>query len=304
MELHQLRCFVAVADELHFGRAAQRLDILPSSLSRHILMLEEDLGVRLMARTTRNVTLTEHGALLLQEARDLIARADDLAGRIRAKGRDKASLLRLGVIDSAAVGLVPALLHDFREIAPDVVVQVLEDKTSRLLPRLLSGGLDLALIRPSHAPSRRLEFLFLLHETAVVAVPRSHPLAERETISVSDLVGHPLIVPERRSRPHSHDLTMRLFTEAGLPPTPVQLADSKQTIVNLVAAGLGVAIVPRWTSKLAIEDVAYVPLSAPGSQVLKTLPLAAAWVGGSRDPVRDRMVSMLREKAPIYARDG
>jgi DNA-binding transcriptional LysR family regulator len=97
---------------------------------------------------------------------------------------------------------------------------------------------------------------------------------------------------------------MRLFTEAGLPPTPVQLADSKQTIVNLVAAGLGVAIVPRWTSKLAIEDVAYVPLSAPGSQVLKTLPLAAAWVGGSRDPVRDRMVSMLREKTSIYARDG
>ena len=118
MDLHQLRCFVMAADELHFGRAAQRLDMLPSSLSRHMRMLEEDLGVRLMVRTTRNAVLTEHGSLLLEEARSLLAAADDLEHRIRSLGRERASVLRLGVIDSAAVGIVPKLLRDFREISP------------------------------------------------------------------------------------------------------------------------------------------------------------------------------------------
>lgn len=304
MDLHQLRCFVMVADELHFGRAAQRLDMLPSSLGRHIRMLEEDLGVRLLVRTTRNAVLTEHGSLLLEEARQLLARADALESRIRAKARERAAVLRLGVIDSAALGLVPRLLHDFRAIAPDVTVQILEEKTTRLLPRLLSGRLDLALLRPSTSPSRRLDFLFLLHETAIVAVSRDHPLADRARVSVADLVEHTLIVPERRSRPHSHDLTMRLFSELGLVANVVQLADEKQTIVHLVAAGLGIAIVPRWTSKMAIEGVVYIALDTSHDEIARQLPLAAAWVSGSRDPVRDMMIDMLRSNVEAYARDS
>ena len=304
MELHQLRCFVMAADELHFGRAAQRLDMQPSSLGRHIRMLEEDLGVRLMMRTTRNAVLTEHGSFLLEEARALLARADDLASRIRAKGRDGTAVLRLGVIDSAAVGLVPRLLHDFREIAPEVTVQVLEDKTYRLVPRILSGRLDLALIRPSTAPSRRLELLFLLYETAVVAVPSAHELAHRARISVADLVDQTLIVPERRSRPHSHDLTMRLFSERGLAAKVVHLADEKQTIVNLVAAGMGFAIVPRWASRLQVEGVTYVALDTAETDRLKKLPLAAAWTGSTRDAVRDAMIDLLRSRIDVYGRDA
>lgn len=304
MELHQLRCFVMAADELHFGRAAQRLGMLPSSLGRHIRMLEEDLGVRLMTRTTRNAVLTEHGSFLLEEARALLARADDLENRIREKGRDRAAVLRLGVIDSAAVGLVPRLLHDFREIAPDVTVQVLEDRTIRLLPRVLSGRLDLALIRPSAAPSRRLELLFLLYETAVVAVPSSHELAQRASVSIMDLVDQTLIVPERRSRPHSHDLTMRLFSERGLPAKVVHLADEKQTIVNLVAVGMGIAIVPRWASRLQVEGVSYIALDAPETDGLKKLPLAVAWTGSTRDAVRDAMIDLLRRKIDVYSRDA
>lgn len=292
------------ADELHFGRAAQRLDMLPSSLSRHIRMLEEDLGVRLMMRTTRNAVLTEHGSLLLEEARSLLARADDLESRIREKGRDRAAVLRLGVIDSAAVGLVPSLLHDFREVAPDVTVQVMEDKTTRLLPRVLSGRLDLALIRPSAAPSRRLELHFLLYETAVVAVPSSHDLTRRTSVSVLDLVDQTLIVPERRSRPHSHDLTMRLFSESGLSAKVVHLADEKQTIVNLVAAGMGIAIVPRWASRMQVEGVTYVALDTPGADGLKKLPLAVAWTGRTRDPVRDMLVELLRGRIDIYSKDA
>ena len=95
-------------------------------------------------------------------------------------------------------------------------MQLVEDKTVRLLPRLLSGRLDLAFVRPPERPDKRLEFLFLLHETAVVAVADRHPLASRKRVTIADLENEPLIVPERRSRPHSHDLTMKLFAEAGL----------------------------------------------------------------------------------------
>lgn len=301
MDLHQLRCFVAVADELHFGRAAQRLGMMPSALGRQIRLLEEDLGTRLLTRTTRDVALTSDGGTLLDEARELLVRADDLATRFRAQTRNQALTLRMGAIDSAAVGLVPLLLRDFRERRPDVAVQLLEDKTGRLLPRLQSGRLDLAFIRPPKNPDNSLEFLFLLHETAVVAVPGQHPLAMRQRLSIEDLVDQPLIVPDRRSRPDSHDLTVKLFSEAGLQPRITQLAEEKQTIVNLVAAGLGVAIVPRWTSRMTSTGVRYVSLDVAGTAAVNKLPLSAAWVRGSRDAVRDEMLDMLCQGLAAYA---
>lgn len=300
MDLHELRCFVAVAEELHFGRAAQRLGMLPSALGRHVRMLEEDLGTRLLARTTRNTALTDEGAMLFDEARNLVSQADDLAARFRTRGRSQAATLRVGAIDTAAAGLIPPLLHDFRERRPDVAVQLIEDKTIRLLPRLLSGRLDLAFVRPPDSPDKRLEFLFLFHETAVVAVPIGHPLADRERLGIEDLAKEPLIVPERRSRPHSHDLTIKLFAEAGLPARVAQIAEEKQTIVNLVAAQLGVAIVPRWTSRMATPGVRYIPLVEAAGSTNK-LPLAAAWIRGSRDAVRDEMLIMLREGLGDYA---
>jgi DNA-binding transcriptional LysR family regulator len=160
------------------------------------------------------------------------------------------------------------------------------------------------LIRPSAAPSRRLELLFLLYETAVVAVPSSHDLARRTSVSVLDLADQTLIVPERRSRPHSHDLTMRLFSESGLSAKVVHLADEKQTIVNLVAAGMGIAIVPRWASRMQVEGVTYVALDTPGADGLKKLPLAVAWTGSTRDPVRDMLVELLRGRIDVYSKDA
>jgi DNA-binding transcriptional LysR family regulator len=301
MDLHQLRCFVAAAEELHFGRAAQRLDMMPSALGRFIRLLEDDLGTRLMTRTTRSVALTDDGAVLLKEARHLLTQADALAERFRTRGRKRAAIIRVGAIDSAAAGLLPKLLHDFRKLRPDVTVQLVEDKTVRLLPRLLSGRLDLAFVRPPERPDKRLEFLFLLHETAVVAVPDHHPLASRKRATVADLEDEPLIVPERRSRPHSHDLTMKLFAEAGLEARVAQIADEKQTIVNLVSAGLGVAIVPRWTSRMATRGVRFIRLAASD---MNKLPLAAACTRGTRDPIRNDIVKMLRTNLASYARQA
>lgn len=303
MELHQLRCFVAVADEFHFGRAAQRLDMLPSSLGRHIRLLEEDLGTLLISRTTRNVTLTAHGELLLEEAKTLLARADSIAARMRARSRDVATSIRIGAIDSAAAGLVPRVIFDFKKQAPKVSVDLVEDKTVRLLPRLLSGRLDLAFVRPQSGMSRRYDLLFLVNETPVVALPKKHPLASKRSILVKDLVDVPLILPERKTRPHSHDLTVKLFAEAGLPATIAQHAEEKHTIVNLVSAGVGAAIVPRWTSKLGAKGVSYVPLAIDGGKHVG-LPLAAVWVRGSRDSVRDELLKMIKERISSYFSDA
>jgi DNA-binding transcriptional LysR family regulator len=304
MDLHQLRCFLAVAEELHFGRAARRLNMLPSALGRHVHLLEEDLGTRLLSRTTRSVSLTEEGGTLLDEARDLLAKADELSKRFRERARRRATTLKLGAIDTAAAGLVPILLHDFRERRPDVAVQLLEDKTIRLLPRLLSGRLDLALVRPPEHFDKRLEFLALFHETAVVAVPARHKLAGRKRLSIRLLSDQPLIVPDRRSRPHSHDLTIKLFAQAGLRPRIAQIAEEKQTIVNLVAANLGLAIVPRWASRLVVPGVRYVPFDLESTGKLSILPLAAAWIRGSRDPVRDDMLAILGSRLPKYASEA
>jgi len=301
MDLHRLRCFVAVAEELHFGRAAQRLSMLPSALGRHVRMLEEDLGTRLLNRTTRNVSLTEDGIFLLDDARGLLAQVEEVAKRFRGRSRDQAMTLRLGAIDSASAGLVPLLLHDFRQSHPDIAVILIENKTIRLLPRLLSGRIDLALVRPPANPDRALEFLFLLHETAVVAVPEHGPLARRRRLAIQDLADQPLIVPDRRSRPHSHDLTMKLFAEAGLQARVAQIAEEKHTIVNLVAANLGIAIVPRWTSRMKVLGVKYIPLDVAGDSGMNKLPLAAAWVGGTRDTVRDKMLSTLKDRLAVYA---
>ncbi len=301
MDLHQLRCFVAVAEDLHFGRAARRLDMLPSALGRHIRLLEESLGTRLLFRTTRNVALSQDGAALLEETRPLLAKADELGRRFRERGRKRTPSVRLGAIDTAAAGLVPLLLHDFRGRYPEVSVHLLEDKTIRLLPRLLSGRLDLAFIRPPEQLDKRIETVPLFYETPVIAVPSRHKLAARRRISIMALVDQPLIIPDRRSRPHSHDLTMKLFNQAGLRPTISQVAEEKQTIVSLVAAKLGLAIVPRSASRLAVAGVRFVPLAVSKANDLKLLPLAAAWLRGSRDSVRDEMLVVLRQRLSKYA---
>lgn len=303
MELHQLRCFVAAAEELHFGKAAQRLQMLPSALGRHIKLLEEDLGTQLFARTTRAVSLTDRGAALLRDARAILTKVDAVEQSFRRGARaTSARRLRVGAIDSAAAGLLPSLLHDFRARHPDTAVQLLEEKTIRLLPKILSGALDLAFVRPPQRTDKRLEFCPLLTESAVVALPQRHVLASRRFISLGEIADQPLIVPDRRSRPHSHDLTMKLFMQAGLTPHVAQLADEKQTIVNLVAARLGVAIVPRWTSRLAISGVRFVPLRLKRGSSVGRLPLAAAWLRGSRDPARDAMLTILKSKLSSYAR--
>jgi len=300
MELRQLRCLIAVADTLHFGRAAQNLNMLPASLGRQIKLLEESLGTRLLVRTTRSVSLTESGRSFVDAARDIVEQADRLEVSFRENRQDQASILRIGAIDSAAVGLMPQLLPHFRELHSDIDVELLEQKTIRLLPRLLSGRLDIAIVRPPDVRDARLFYQHLFYETAVVAVPESHPLAKRKTVTVQDMADAPLIVPERNSRPHSHDLTMKLFLEAGLTARVAQIAEEKQTIVSLVSTGVGLAIVPRWASRLAVGGVTFVSLELPDT-ARNRLAVSAVWVRDARHPARDAFLNVLKDRLSALA---
>lgn len=293
MDISQLKCFVVAADELHFGRAAQSLGMLPASLGRQIRLLEERLEVKLFLRTTRSVTMTEAGSAVLEDVRALVAQADALEERIREIRKTEVPVLRVGAIDSAAAGLMPQLLQLLRDEHPDIEVQLFEQKTIHLLPKLLSGSLDIAFCRPPDTRDPRLNFRTLFFESAVVALPEDHLLADRGEIAVADLADAPLIVPDRRSRPHSHDLTIKLFLDAGLSARIAQVAEEKHTIVNLVATGTGLAIVPRWTARIAVPGVRFIPLAIPQGTTRTKLILAAAWTEGIRDARRDALLDTL-----------
>ena len=299
MDTKLLKCFVTVADELHFGRAAQRLDMLPSALGRNIRLLEEELGIRLFVRTTRNVSLTRSGMVMLQEFRPILKQFDAAIHQVREKAAKEDRVFRIGSIDSAATGLLPELIHDLKAIVPGLELAIEEDKTAKLLPKLLSGALDLAFIRPPTKMRDDIHFEFLLMEKAVVALASHSDLADKEKIYITDLSEVPMIVPSPRNRPHSYNLTNRLFLQSGVQPNYVQQAEEKQTIVNLVAAEVGAAIVPEWTAKLAVKNVVFRPLMYANDKPVAELPLALAWVKGTTDRHRETLLAMVKEKIKV-----
>nr|WP_225608360.1 LysR family transcriptional regulator [Pantoea sp. PNT03] len=288
-----MRCFVAVGKELHFGRAAQKMEMMPASLSRFIRLLEEDLGVRLLNRSTRNVSLTAEGALFFDDASKLIDQFDALAKRFRVGLKDERRTLRIGAIDSAARGLVPALLNLFVPLHPHSDIHIIEDKTINLIPKLKSGWLDMIFIREPQSIDASLAVRFITRESCVLAVPIQHVLADRERVAVADFQHEAMIIPDRRTRPHSHDLTMSLFKLAGFTPHIAQFAEEKQTILSLVAAGLGLAVVPASYRTMNSDSVSYIALDLP--EQIKGLPLSIAWQKGNEDRFLREMLRLLHE---------
>jgi DNA-binding transcriptional LysR family regulator len=293
VDINQLRCFVSVGKELHFGRAAQKMEMMPASLSRFIRLLEEDLGVRLLNRSTRNVSLTAEGALFFDDASKLIDQFDALAKRFKVGLKDERRTLRIGAIDSAARGLVPALLNLFVPLHPHSDIHIIEDKTINLIPKLKSGWLDMIFIREPQSIDASLAVRFITRESCVLAVPIQHVLADRERVAVADFQHEAMIIPDRRTRPHSHDLTMSLFKLAGVTPHIAQFAEEKQTILSLVAAGLGLAVVPASYRTMNSDSVSYIALDLP--EQIKGLPLSIAWQKGNEDRFLREMLRLLHE---------
>lgn len=301
MDINQLRCFVVLGDELHFGRAARKLEMMPASLSRFIRLLEEDLNIRLLTRSTRNVSLTTEGAEFLHEAKRVLEEFDGLRLRFRKNIATQKKTLRIGAIDSAARGLLPQLLHLFVRQFPQADIHIFEEKSHRLIPRLASGRLDLIFVRPPEQVDVTLTTRFIACETCVLAVPAGHRLVGRSVVAIEDFCQEPVIVPERGTRPHSHDLTMNLFKAGGCAPVIAQYADEKQTILSLVAAGLGIALVPSSYKNMNADGVKYLSLSPTESPA--GLPLSAMWHQGNRDIYVNAMLDILASHRDALIRE-
>jgi DNA-binding transcriptional LysR family regulator len=298
MDLRQLRCFLEAAETLHFGKAAQHMEILPAVLGRQIQTLEEEMRAALFRRSTRSVALTDAGKTLLPLARKLLAQADEVMETMRHHAKKQGRIIRIGAIDSASMGLIPALISHLHQAHADIEVALVEGKSTRLLPKLIAGSIDLAVVRPPARNDPRVEMESLLEERPVLALPIRHPLAKAATVSMANLEGVAMILPARRSRPHSHDLTVKLFEVAGIPLSVAQEAEEKHTILRLVSAGIGAAIVPRWSAKGGHEDVVFRQLVDVQDNAL--LPLSAAWLSAVPDALRDQVLETLRRHLSEY----
>lgn len=280
MELRQLRYFIAVAEELHFTRAAARLHIAQPPLSQQIRALELELHTQLLRRTSRNVELTAAGQAFLEEARRTVAQAERAAQVARQAAKGPTALLRLGFVDSSLHGYVPVLLRRYRREHPEVHVMLSERSSGQQVEAIQRGELQVGLLRPPRGgPQLALEEIG--RERLVAALPSDHPLRSRREIGVDDLSGQPLVFFQRSIAPGLHDQLMGLFRAAGLFPMIVEEASEGHTIVGLVAAGLGVSLVPETLSRWRQRDVVYRPLANPPAWVA----MCVGWRRGDRSEV-------------------
>ncbi|MBO1765938.1 LysR family transcriptional regulator [Allobranchiibius sp. GilTou38] len=290
MELRQLRYFVAVAEERHFGRAAVRLHMAQPPLSQAIRRLEEELGVELLHRTTRRVELSDAGTAYLSRARAILAGVDDAGHLARRVAAGAVGHLTIGCVGSATYSLLPALA---RRLAVDLPGVDFSFRGEMLVPdevrALLTGEIDIALLRPPVADTS-LAVTTLRRDRLVVAVPSDSPLAQRAQIRVSDLQDAGLIVHSAGRRSVMYDVVVRLFRDAGVEPRIRHEVGETSTLITLVAAGLGVAVVPEPVTALALEGVVYRRLVRPA----KTVELALAHQAQRNEPHLVRTVELIR----------
>ena len=263
LELRQLRYFLAVAEELHFGRAAARLHMTQPPLSQTIQALEASLGVALFARTNRSVALTPAGLALLPEARRLLQQAEGLPELARRAAAGETGRLALAFVSTADYSVLPALLRRFREAYPAVAIELREATSDVQQEYLLEGRIDAGLLIPplSDKAADALHYRRVLAEPLVAALPQGLPGAGRGALRLDRLRDHPLIIFPRHIAPGLFDAIMAAFHDAGVTPTIAQEAIQMQTIVGLVSAGMGIALVPQSVSNLRRPGVEYRPLA-------------------------------------------
>ncbi len=287
MEIRQLRYFIAVAEDLHFRKAAARLHMSQPPLSHQIRRLEQELGFALLHRTRRRVELTAAGRSFLADARATIARLDAAAEAARRISAGDAGRLRIGFVGSALLSVLPAAVQRFRTRHPGVHVELRERSTEDQLRAIRAGTIDVGFVpRPSEVGA--LAAHTVLRERAVAALPAAHPLATLRRVPLRRLASEPLVLFPRSQAPGLHDTLMASLTATGAVPRITQEAEETQTIVGLVAAGLGVSLVQASVQRLALPGIAYRPLSpAP------MIELAAVTSPGPASPAARALLSSL-----------
>ena len=256
MELKQLRYFVAVAEEKHFGRAAQKLHRSQPPVSTQVRSLERELGVDLLLRTTRSVELTPAGEVFLERVKRVLEVAEEARLSVGLAAQGFVGHLTIGFVSSAALSLLPLALRTFRAAYPQITLNLRELTSAEQRTALLEGAIDVGLVRlPMNTAD--LSVTDVLEEPLLVALPAEHPLAEAETVTLANLADAPLISFPQHLVPGAHAQLMDLFAERGYTPNIVQEAIHLQTIVSLVASGLGVAVLPASARRSPLAGVVY-----------------------------------------------
>ena len=258
MELRHLRYFLAVAEEKNFTRAAERLGIGQPPLSQQIRALETEVGTLLFHRLPHGAELTESGKAFLDPARAAIAAAERARLSAQRAARGEIGMLRVGFTGSGAfTPLVPSLIRAFRRAYPDVEVELLELNSEKLMARLAREEVDIAFLRPALADPEGLRLLRFPDEPMVAALPALHPLAEHDRIALADLAEQPFVFYPRTIGLGLYDEVYRACQRAGFSPRLVQEAPQIASVVNLVAAEMGVSIVPRSMSQVRVPGVVF-----------------------------------------------
>ena len=263
VDLRQLRAFLAVADELHFGRAAERLRIAQPALSQQIRRTERDLGVDLFVRTSRSVALTAAGRVLQGRARSLVDQAERDLDEVVRVGRGEAGRLDVGFVVSALPLGPIERVQVFRQRYPAVRVELTEGYSSTLLARIVRGELDLAVLRDPD-PDPAVRFLPFRSEPFVAAVPRGHRLADRSSIHGTELVDDPFVFFPAVAGAVATERNLAPVVSGGRRPEVVQEATTWATVLHLVGAGLGVTVAPESATLAAPETVVLLPLDDDG----------------------------------------
>ncbi|KVW63677.1 LysR family transcriptional regulator [Burkholderia ubonensis] len=289
MELKQLRYFVAVADELHFGRAAKRLFISQPALSFDIRKFEDALGVQLFARTSKSVALTNAGEVLLGEARRLLLQAAEAERLTVRSASGYAGRLRVGFVHSMLYRGLPDAVRRFEADHPGVEIVLSEMNTQAQVQAIQRGQIDLGYAHWGHFPPE-VDSTPIHAEPFVCCLPAGHPLARRRQVALAALADEPFILFPRDAAPHYHDLIIAQCVNAGFSPLIRHEARLWQTILSMIEFGMGVALVPRVLQQVKSGRLAFRPLKdAPLES--RTLELKRS---GSAEPVALRFAEYLR----------
>jgi DNA-binding transcriptional LysR family regulator len=299
MELRHLRYFVAVAEELHFTRAAERLGIKQPPLSMQIRQLERELGTSLFHRLTRGVELTEAGTLLLDEARRILAQVERAKAGVQSRARGETGCIRLGFAGATSFQpLVPGVIRAYRARYPGVDLSPEQSNTPRLLAGLHSGEIDIAFVRPPVSDGEGLAVELLVEEPMLIVLPKAHPHAGDRSLPLAALAQESLLLFPRAVGPGFHDNVIASCHRAGFSPKLGQEAPQISAIVHMVAAGFGVSIVPQSIEQIRADGVAYLRIDGEAPRA----PISLAYRRDDHSVVVRNFVAVARQTARLAPR--
>lgn len=293
MEFRQLAYFEVIAEESHFGRASQRLQVAQPALTRQIQQLERELGVQLFDRSHRRIRLTDAGHAFLDESRRLLAAAEQAKEAARRAARGETGRLTVAFVGSATYGPLPLILRAFRERFPAVHLLLDEMDSAAQSAGLLERRVDVGFLRTPLGDAE-LAAETLLREPIVAALPQGHPLAKRAEVPLAELAGEPFVLFHRSEQPSYADVVLEVCAKAGFRPRLAQEATEVQTAIGLVGAGFGVCLVPEAVHGLRRPGVVYRPLRRP----VPMTELVAIYRRDNRSPALREFLNAARTGFP------